>query len=100
MQSFLFDQFFYIGAWHPILLVLLFIFGFYLAELSFKKALIKYPIQHFKTGKRIFNSSFGASLSFLMSYTLNFSFIFYLTFCIFVPYIMISRIYHQQQNGY
>ncbi|NAR50855.1 hypothetical protein GPS59_08665 [Acinetobacter haemolyticus] len=39
MQSFLFDQLFYIGTWHPIFLIMLFAFGFYLAELSFKKAL-------------------------------------------------------------
>ncbi len=100
MQSFLFDQLFYIGTWHPIFLIMLFAFGFYLAELSFKKALVIHPIHHFKTGKRLFNSSFGASLSFLITYALNFNFIFYLTFCIFVPSILVSKTYHQAQNGY
>lgn len=100
MQSFLFDQLFYIGAWHPVLLVLLFLFGFYLAELSFKKALTKYPVESLQGYKRTMNSIFFSTLFFAMSYVFNFNFIFFISSCIALPYMTTRKINYQITNGY
>lgn len=100
MQSFLFDQLFYIGAWHPILLVLLFLFGFYLAELSFKKALTKYPVESLQGYKRVLNSVLCSISFFTMSYLFNFNFIYFLSSCIALPYMITRKINYQITNGY